>query len=78
MKTTQKQKIKQITEAKMIFLKYFPIQEIDNEDVKLICKSYRKDNSSLISCLVYLDKHDEYLYEWYKNNKLCNVFYFRD
>ena len=63
--------------AKLTFLKVFPIDEIDDPHIQLVCKSYRKDNSSLVSCLVLLRKHDEYFYNWYKNNKLCNVFYCR-
>jgi hypothetical protein len=63
--------------AKLTFLKTFPISEIDNKDIQLICKSYRNDNSSLLSCLVFLDKHEDYLYNWYQNNHMCNVFYNR-
>lgn len=66
-----------LTGAKLTFLKTFPIDEMDNENIKLICKSYRNDNSSLVSCLTLLRKHDEYFRNWYKNNSLCNVFYCR-
>lgn len=61
--------------AKLTFLKVFPASEIDNPDIRLICGSYKKDNSSLISCLTLLRKYDEYFYNWHQNNKMCNVFY---
>lgn len=64
--------------AKLTFLKTFPLSEIDNKDIQLICRSYRNDNSTLLSSLVYLDRHEEYLYNWYQNNHMCNVFYNRD
>jgi hypothetical protein len=67
----------QIMSAKLTFLKTFPLDEIDNPDIQLICKSYKNDNSSLVSCLTYLRKYDSYFYNWYKNNRLCNAFYNR-
>ena len=67
----------QIMEAKLTFLRTFPLDEIDNSDIQLICKSYRNDNSSLVSCLTYMRKYDNYFYSWFKNNRLCNVFYNR-
>jgi hypothetical protein len=63
--------------AKLTHLKTFPLNEIDNEDIQLACKSYRNDNSSLLSCLTYLRKYDDYFYNWYLNNKACNFFYSR-
>jgi hypothetical protein len=74
-KVNPKEKENQTMEAKLTFLKIFPVCEIDHPDIQLICKSYKKDNSSLISCLTLLRKYDEYFYNWYKNNKMCNVFY---
>jgi hypothetical protein len=61
--------------AKLIFLRLFPLHEIDNKDIQLICQSYRNGNSSLIGCLVYMDKFNEYLYDWYIGNSACNIFY---
>jgi len=67
----------QIMSAKLTFLKVFPLPEIDIPDIQLAVKSYRNDNSALLSSLVYLKKYDDYFYNWYKNNSLCNVFYCR-
>ena len=68
----------EIMGAKLTYLKVFPLDEIDNSDIQIICKSYRNDNSTLLSALVYLRKYDDYFYNWAKGNKMCNVFYFRE
>lgn len=65
----------QLTGAKLTFLKTFPLEEIDNPEIQLICKSYRNDNSSLVSSLVLLRKHNEYFSNWVLNNRFCNYFY---
>ena len=67
----------EIMGIKLTFLKVFPLHEIDNENVRLICQSYRNDNSTLLSCLTYMRKYDDYFYEYCINNKACNVFYGR-
>lgn len=67
----------QIMGARLTFLKVLPLQEIDNLDIQLICKSYRNDNSSLLSCLTLLRKHDEYFNNWLLNNRFYDYFYFK-
>ena len=63
-----------IKEAQDIFLDTFPLMEIDNEDVRLICKSYRNDNSSLDSCRALFKKYDNYFYNWAYVNHFDNLF----
>lgn len=67
-----------ITSAKLTFLKTFPIEEIDNQEVKSICKKYKTNHTTLLDCMVRLNKHEDYLYNWYQNNHMCNVFYNRE
>ena len=69
------QKELDIMESKLTFLKVFPSSEIDHPKIRLVCRSYKKDNSSLVSCLTLLREYDEYFYNWFQNNKMCNVFY---
>jgi hypothetical protein len=49
--------------------------EIDNEDVRLICKSYRNENSTLDSCRTLFKKHDDYFYNWAYVNYFDNLFW---
>lgn len=67
-----------ITSAKLTFLKTFPVDEIDNTGVRLICKKYKNTHTSLLDCMVELKKYEDYLYNWYQNNHMCNVFYNRE
>jgi hypothetical protein len=63
-----------IKEAQDIFLDTFPLMEIDNEDVQLICKSYRNENSTLDSCRTLFKKHDDYFYNWAYVNYFDKLF----
>ena len=67
-----------ITSAKLTFLQTFPIDEIDNWAVRSICKKYKTNSTALLDCMVSLNKHEDYLYNWYQNNHMCNVFYNRE
>lgn len=67
----------QIMGAKLTFIKVFPLDEIDHNDIQQICKNYRNDTTSLVSCLTRMRKYDDYFHNWYTNNRLCNVFYCR-
>ncbi len=52
-----------------------PLEEIDHPDIRLVCKSYRNDNSSEDSCYALLSKHKEYFLNWSQNNRAINFFY---
>lgn len=67
-----------ITSAKLTFLKTFPTDEIDDSSVRQICLKYKHRHMTLLECMVDLNKHEDYLYNWYQNNHMCNVFYNRD
>lgn len=66
-----------VEKAHELFLKTFPLREIDNAEVRLICQSFRNNNSSLDSCKHLFKKHFEYFYKWAHNNWMVDVFYFR-
>jgi hypothetical protein len=80
---TVSEKQKEITKAKMIFLKVFPLHEIDNNEVRMVCKTYKfcerngTQKNTIKNIMKILDSYDDYFYNWYQNNKLCNVFYCR-
>jgi len=80
---TQKMTFKELDKTEIVkkaqkhFLEEFPLSEIDNGDVRLICKSYRNDNCSLDSCRHLFKKHFEYFYNWAYNNWMTDVFYFK-
>jgi hypothetical protein len=64
--------------AQDVFLNNFPLREIDNKDIRLICQSYRNENSSLDSCRELFRKYENYFYNWAYVNYFDNLFYFRD
>jgi len=61
--------------AKSIFLKIFPLQEIDNLDIKGICRHFKQGIISLDCAMNCLDSYSEYIHNWNINNKACNFFY---
>jgi len=66
-----------VKQAQDLFLHKFPLKEIDNQDVRLICKSYRNDNSSMDSCRQLFKKYFDYFYKWAYDNWMLDVFYFQ-
>jgi hypothetical protein len=66
-----------VKQAQDVFLNEFPLREIDNQEVRLICQSYRNNNSSLESCRHLFKKHFDYFYKWSYDNWMTDVFYFR-
>jgi hypothetical protein len=66
-----------VRQAQDLFLNKFPLREIENPEVRLICQSYRNDNCSIDSCRQLFKKHYEYFYKWAYNNWLTDVFYFQ-
>jgi len=66
-----------VEQAQNLFLNEFPLREIDNQEVRLICQSYRNDNSSYDSCLHLFKKHFDYFYKWAYDNWMTDVFYFQ-
>lgn len=64
-----------VKNAHDVFLNDLPLSEIDNPDIRLICQSYRNNNSSLMSCYELFKKHFNYFYQWAYNNWMTNVFY---
>jgi hypothetical protein len=61
--------------AKSAFLNIFPLQEIDNFDVRGICRDYKRGNISPKCAMESLEEHSEYIHNWHINNKACNFFY---
>ena len=45
-----KEGLEQLKLIYKIFMDEMPLEEIDHSDIRLICKSYRNDNSSEDSC----------------------------
>lgn len=66
-----------VRSAQDLFLNEFPLQEIDNKDIRFICQCYRNDNSSLESCRKLFKKHFDYFYQWAYTNWMTDVFYFQ-
>jgi hypothetical protein len=66
-----------VEQAQNVFLNDIPLTEIDNHDVKLICRSYRNNNSSIDACRGLFKKHFNYFYKWSYNNWMTDVFYFQ-
>jgi hypothetical protein len=66
-----------IKQAWEFFLNEIPLKEIDNQDVRLICQSYRNNNSSFDSCKQLFEKHFDYFYNWAYTNWMTDVFYFQ-
>jgi hypothetical protein len=64
-----------VDKAQRYFLEEFPLREIDNQSVRLICQSYRNENSSLDSCKHLFKNHFNYFYNWAYTNWMTNVFY---
>jgi hypothetical protein len=67
-----------VRSAQEVFLNIFPLQEIDNPDIRLICQSYRNENSSLVSCRELFRKHEDYFYNWAYVNHFDNLFCFKE
>ena len=65
-----------ILEAQMVFLNQLPLEEIDDPQIRLICQSYRNDNSSLESCQTLFSKYHSYFENWITNNQAVQTFYF--
>jgi hypothetical protein len=65
-----------ILEAQQVFLNVLPLEEIDHPEIRLICQSYRNDNSSLQSCVTLFSKYNSYFENWLTNNQAVETFYF--
>ena len=65
-----------VLSAKLTFLKIIPLAEIDNDDVQLVCTSFRAGFACLKAALRELDEHYSYFFNWHKTNHMINVFYF--
>jgi hypothetical protein len=70
-----KEGLEQLKLIYKIFMDELPLEEIDHSDIRLICKSYRNDNSSEDSCYALFSKHKEYFFNWSQNNRAINFFY---
>ena len=66
-----------VKRAQLLFLHEFPLTEIENHEIRLICRSYRNDNCSYDSCMHLFEKHFDYFYNWAYNNWMTDVFYFQ-
>jgi len=66
---------KELYITKSTFLDIFPLQEIDNSNVRKICKQFKQGTISLNCAIDWLDSYSEYLNNWHINNKACNFFY---
>jgi hypothetical protein len=68
---------KNFKEIAIIFLKVFPLQEIDDLEVREICSRFKIGLISLDYAIDSLEEHLEYLHNWKINNKAYNFFYGR-
>lgn len=66
-----------VKHAQMLFLKTFPLQEIDCPKVKSVCKDYRTMPQPIGHFLCLLDSHFDYFYDWAYKNWMIDVFYNR-
>ena len=74
-KQQNKQKI--VNLAHSYFLKEFPLQEIDNNEIRKICKQFRNNLKTQKECLEAFERHFDYFYNWSYVNWMTDVFYFR-
>ena len=70
-----KVKAEDIKKAKQIFLEIFPLQEIDNIEIKNICREFKRNIISFECAMDTLDFYYEYFHNWSYNNRACNFFY---
>lgn len=68
-------KSEDINNAKQIFLKIFPLQEIDNVEIKNICREFKHKVISFEDAMNTLDFYNDYFHNWSVNNRACNFFY---
>lgn len=66
-----------VCRAHSLFLEEFPLNEIDNDSVRIICNRYRKKEQTLEECKLLFQNHFEYFYNWSYNNWMTDVFYFQ-